>query len=215
VDLQILIPLKRLAGAKQRLHPALGRDERRRLMLAMVEHVAREAVAADVGPVALASCEPLAPALARTYRVGLVSDGELPWNEGLDHARGLISPAPEAVLYLAGDLPLLSASDVRALVAAMPERGIAIGRAHDAGTNALALRPPDAIVPSFGAARSSAVHAALAADAGVAAVLVDRPGLALDLDTPSDLTEALAASAGGARAWRTIVHHPAAEASRC
>jgi len=107
VDLQILIPLKRLAGAKQRLHPALGGDERRRLMLAMVEHVAREAVAADVGPVALATCEPLAPRLARTYRVGLVSDGELPWNEGLDHARGLISPAPEAVLYLAGDLPLV------------------------------------------------------------------------------------------------------------
>ena len=59
------------------------------------------------------------------------------------------------------------------------------------------------------------MHAARAADAGVAAVLVDRPGLALDLDTPSDLAEALAAPAGGARAWRTIVHHPAAEASRC
>jgi 2-phospho-L-lactate guanylyltransferase (CobY/MobA/RfbA family) len=71
------------------------------------------------------------------------------------------------------------------------------------------------IVPSFGAPRSSAVHAVLAADARVPAVLVDRPGLALDLDTPSDLTEALAAPVGGARAWRTIVHHPAAEASRC
>ena len=163
MDLQILIPLKRLAGAKQRLHPALGGDERRRLMLAMVEHVAREAVAADVGPVALASCEPLAPALARTYRVGLVSDGELPWNEGLDHARGLISPAPQAVLYLAGDLPLVSASDVRALVAAMPERGIAIGRAHDGGTNALAVRPADVITPAFGSAGSALVHAQLAA----------------------------------------------------
>ena len=111
MDLQILIPLKRLAGAKQRLHPALGGDERRRLMLAMVEHVAREAVAADVGPVALASCEPLAPTLARSYRVGLCRTASLPWNEGLDHARGLLRPAPEAVLYLAGDLPLVSASE--------------------------------------------------------------------------------------------------------
>ena len=188
MDLQILIPLKRLAGAKQRLHPALGGDERRRLMLAMVEHVAREAVAADVGPVALCSCEPLAPALARTYRVGLVSDGELPWNEGLDHARGLL--APEAVLYLAGDLPLLAASDVRALVTAMPERGIAIGRAHDGGTNALAVRPADVITPAFGSAASALVHAQLAATAGIESVTLDRPGLALDVDTPDDVIRA-------------------------
>ena len=190
MDLQILIPLKRLAGAKQRLHPALGGDERRRLMLAMVEHVAREAVAADVGPVALASCEPLAPTLARTYRVGLVSDGELPWNEGLDHARRLISPAPEAVLYLAGDLPLLGASDVRALVAAIPERGIAIGRAHDGGTNALAVRPADVITPAFGSAASALVHARLAATAAIESVTLDRPGLALDVDTPDDVIRA-------------------------
>jgi 2-phospho-L-lactate guanylyltransferase len=119
------------------------------------------------------------------------------------------------VLFLSADLPTLGTTDVEAMIAACPPRGIAIGRAHDAGTNALALRPPGVILPSFGAPRSSAVHAALAAEAGVPAVFVDRPGLALDLDTPSDLAEALAAPAGGARSWRTIVHHPAAEASRC
>jgi 2-phospho-L-lactate guanylyltransferase len=119
------------------------------------------------------------------------------------------------VLFLSADLPTVSTDDVEAMIASCPPRGIAIGRAHDAGTNALALRPPDVLVPSFGAPRSSAVHAALAAAAGVAAVFVDRPGLALDLDTPSDLADALAAPAGGARSWRTIVHHPAAEASRC
>src|SRR4029079_379085 len=137
--------------------------------LAMVEHVAREAVAADVGPVALASCEPLAATPAPNYRVGLGSDGELPWNEGLDHARGLISPAPEAVLYLAGDLPLVSASDVRALVAATPERGIAIARAHDGGTNALAVRPADVITPAFGSAASALVHAQLGGTARIGA----------------------------------------------
>jgi 2-phospho-L-lactate guanylyltransferase (CobY/MobA/RfbA family) len=119
------------------------------------------------------------------------------------------------VLFLSADLPTLTTADVEAMIAACPARGVAIGRAHDAGTNALALRPADAIVPAFGSPASSAVHADRAGAAGVAAVLVDRPGLALDLDTPSDLTEALAARGGGARSWRTIVHHPAAEASRC
>ena len=53
-----------------------------------------------------------------------------------------------------------------ALLDAAPGRGVAIGRARDAGTNALCLRPPDLFVPSFGAPRSSAVHAALAAAGG-------------------------------------------------
>jgi hypothetical protein len=36
-------------------------------------------------------------------------------------------------------------------------------------------------------------------------VQVDRPGLALDLDTPEDLNEALAADAFSDRAWRAVV----------
>jgi 2-phospho-L-lactate guanylyltransferase len=190
VSTQILIPLKRLAGAKQRLHPALGDDERRRLMLAMVEHVAREAVAADAGPVALASSEPRAPGLAQAFGIGHVTDGGLPWNEGLAHARNQLTEPLELVVYLAGDLPLVQARDIRALLVATPPRGIAIGRAHDGGTNALAVRPVDALDPSFGAPGSAAVHAERAAAAGLEAVTVDRPGLALDVDTPDDVIRA-------------------------
>jgi len=190
MGIQILIPLKRLAEAKQRLAPAVGTAERERLMLSMLAHVAERALTSQVGPVALASSEPRAAMLAQSLGVGLVTDGGLPWNEGLVHARDLLEPAPDAVLYLAGDLPLLRASDIEQLVARAPAAGIAIARAHDGGTNALLVRPADALDPAFGSPHSSSVHLALAHEAGLAAELVDLPGLALDVDTPDDVVRA-------------------------
>ena len=84
---------------------------------------------------------------------------------------------------ISADLPLLRAEEVEELLAATPERGIAIARALDGGTNAVAMRPPGLVRTRFGEPRSSAVHAAL----GVPHVVVDLPGLAFDVDTPEDL----------------------------
>ncbi|MDX6524001.1 MAG: Guanylyl transferase CofC like, partial [Gaiellales bacterium] len=64
MGLQIVIPLKHLDDAKRRLHPEIGSEQRRTLMLSMLGHVATEALAADLGPVALASSEPRAPVIA-------------------------------------------------------------------------------------------------------------------------------------------------------
>ena len=192
MGIQILIPLKRLATDKQRLAPAATAVERERLMLSMLDHVAGAALTSGEGPVSLASSEPRAGALAASLGVGLVTDGGLPWNEGLVHARELVGADAlvGGVLFLAGDLPLLEPGDVSELVTAAPARGVAIGRAHDGGTNALVVRPADALDPSFGAPQSAAVHSRLAAAAGLEAVIVDRPGLALDVDTPDDVVRA-------------------------
>ena len=83
---QTLIGLKRLAAAKQRLMPELDAGRRRRLMLEMLATVVRAAVEADLGPVALATSEESAPALARRLGISVISDGGLAWNEGLVHA---------------------------------------------------------------------------------------------------------------------------------
>jgi 2-phospho-L-lactate/phosphoenolpyruvate guanylyltransferase len=190
VGTQILIPLKHLDAAKQRLHPDVGAKGRRTMMLAMLAHVAAEALGADIGPVALATSEPQAPSLAAELGVGLVDDGGLPWNSGLVHALRLLPVPPEAVLYLAGDLPLVTAEEVRALADAVAGGGVAIGRAHDGGTNALGLRPPEALVPAFGSPQSARVHARLAEQAGLEVVVVDLPGIALDVDTPADAERA-------------------------
>ena len=159
METDVLIPLKRLDAAKTRLAPALTETERGRLMAGMLARVVRAAVGAGAGRVALASSDPSAPELARRLGVDCVSDGGLPWNEGLVHARSLLDRPAGAVLYLAGDLPLVDAADVAALVDAGAEATAVIGRAHDGGTNALWVCPAGAFVPAFGAARSASVHA--------------------------------------------------------
>jgi 2-phospho-L-lactate/phosphoenolpyruvate guanylyltransferase len=190
---QILIPLKRLAVAKQRLAPVLDPDERRRLMLSMLEHVCRQASAAGVGPVALATSEREAGRLAAALRIGVVADGGLPWNEGLRHALGALEPQPPGVLYLAADLPLVTAAEISELVTAAAHPGVVIGRAHDGGTNALGLWPASAFTPVFGTASSASEHARLAEQAGLRSRVLDLPGIALDVDTPDDVMRAATA----------------------
>ncbi len=209
--MHVLVPIKRLDACKQRLSGILDAGQRRSLMLALLEDALAQAFAAErATAVSVVTDDALAAAVANACGARSVSDGGLEWNAGLRHALGLLRPAPAGVLFLAADLPTVVAADIDAMIDACPARGVAIGRAHDEGTNALALRPPGAIVPAFGSPRSSAVHAALARGAGVESVLVDRPGLALDLDTPDDLAAARALESFAGRAWRTVVAEPCA-----
>src|SRR5882672_10709934 len=66
-------------------------------------------------------------------------DPGLPWNEALAAAAAEIVTAP-LVAFVSADLPNLRAEEVEELLDATPERGIAIARARDGGTNAVAMR---------------------------------------------------------------------------
>jgi 2-phospho-L-lactate guanylyltransferase len=115
-------------------------------------------------------------------------DRGLAWNDALATAIAEVVTAP-LVAVISADLPLIRADDVEELLAATPERGIAIARALDGGTNAVAMRPPGVVRTHFGEPGSAAVHASL----GVPHVVVDLPGLAFDVDTPDDLARMQAA----------------------
>jgi 2-phospho-L-lactate guanylyltransferase len=193
-----LVPVKRLAEAKTRLASALEPRARRTLMRGLVEHVLGQlAQVPELDGVRVVTSDAEIVALAERCGVGSLSDAGLPWNDGLVHALARLRPSPTAVAFVSADLPLLRARDVSTLLAEAPPRGAAIARARDGGTNALVLRPPDVLVPSFGAAGSAAVHAERARAAGHEARIVDVPGLALDLDTPDDARACLEGHAGG------------------
>ena len=57
----VLVPLKRLDGAKTRLAAVLSADERSALMLELLQGVLAAAKEAEVGPITIVSSEPLAP----------------------------------------------------------------------------------------------------------------------------------------------------------
>jgi 2-phospho-L-lactate guanylyltransferase len=184
----LLVPLKRLDDAKTRLASVLSADERSALMLELLHGVLAAAREADVGPVTIVSSEPLAP-----NGVPRFDDSGLSWNDGLAAAMRAVVAEPIAAVVSA-DLPRITAEDVHALVAATPDRGMAIARALDGGTNAVSMRPAGGVMTHFGEPQSAAVHAQATAAAGLAARIVDLPGLAFDVDTPADLEEL--------RAWR-------------
>lgn len=97
-----------------------------------------------------------------------------------------ISRGAEAVLILPVDLPLLSVDDIHNLYrSGRRQQGIVIARSQDGGTNALLLRPPNAIQFAFGV-QSCQRHFAAAIAAGYPCEVLDSPSLAFDLDGPTD-----------------------------
>ena len=182
---RIIVPHRGLAASKTRLAPVLAPEERVTLgreLLQRVLRVAREAVedVVVISPSAelITVVEPIGAMLVVQRGMGL--------NAGLDQARADALAAGIGLLgVLHGDLPNLRADDVRALLAAAPTpRGVAIAPDRSgSGTNGLALRPPAVMPFAFGIGSFEAHTAA----AGGAAVIVNRPGLEFDLDTPADL----------------------------
>jgi 2-phospho-L-lactate guanylyltransferase len=181
-DAHVLVPLKHLDDAKTRLSSVLSGEERSALMLELLEGVLQAVRKADVGPITVVSSESLANGLAR------FDDRGLAWNDALAAAMREVVSEPIAAVVSA-DLPRVTGEDIRALVAATPDRGMAIARALDGGTNAVSMRPAGAILTHFGEPQSAAVHAQATAAAGLAARILDIPGLAFDVDTPADLAE--------------------------
>jgi 2-phospho-L-lactate guanylyltransferase len=186
VSAHVLVPVKALDGAKSRLAGRLAPDERAGLMLELLDGVVAAVRAAGVERVTLVTPEPLA-----LRGVDVFDDGGLPWNDALWAAMGGMRE-PVATIVSA-DLPLLRPEEVSALIAATPERGIAIARASDGGTNAVSMQPPRAVRTCFGEPESAALHSRLAQEAGLDHVLVDLPGLAFDVDRPEDLERLRAA----------------------
>jgi 2-phospho-L-lactate guanylyltransferase len=182
MDAHVLVPLKRI-DPKSRLAGALPLAERVRLMRGLLAGVVAAVRDAGIERVTVVTGLPL-----KSYPVW--DDRGLPWNEALSTAIEEIVTEP-LVAIVSADLPALRADEVEELLAATPERGIAIARALDGGTNAVSMRPPGLVVTHFGEPGSAAVHA----DLGVDHVVLDLPGLAFDVDTPEDLARMQAAAA--------------------
>lgn len=184
----VLIPMKPLAAAKERLAPALSTDERRRLSLGMLADVIVAARGFD--RVWVLNSDREAEVLSRDAGVEAVPDPApgLGLNASLAAAtRAAIAEGATGILVVSADLPVARPDELAALAAA-PGVAIAPDRAG-AGTNALWRSPGDQIDVAFGPS-SLAAHAELARAAGTPALVVARPGLALDVDTPDDLAEA-------------------------
>jgi len=192
--IRALVPAKALGEAKGRLSAALSELERRKLALAMLEDVVRalKAVSA-IESVSVVSPDSDALGLAAELDASPVAESAnvRGLNRALARALSAMSPKPDALLIVLGDVPEATPGDIETLLAALPERGIALSPSADRGTSALVLRPPDVIALRFGE-RSSLKHRREAAAIGVPAKVVQIESLSHDMDSPEDLRGLLA-----------------------
>jgi 2-phospho-L-lactate/phosphoenolpyruvate guanylyltransferase len=187
-------------GAKSRLAPVLEPHQRRSLALSMLSDVLRVCANTLDGLVAVVDDD---SARLEAERLGaIVLDDSHPADMNDAVRRGLRAAAARGArttIVLPGDIPLVSARDLAALLAASrgQPRAVIIGASRDGhGTNALLLRPPHIMAPAFGPP-SVDRHFQAGIAAGAFTRVLRGLDLALDVDTPADLAT-LAQSAGRA-----------------
>jgi 2-phospho-L-lactate guanylyltransferase len=211
-----LVPVKRLAAAKSRLLPELGREGARELALALLADVIAPLRAArGIGPVVVVTEDPEAAAAARGAGARALLRPDPGLNEAIERAAAeLAAEGATALLVVLGDVAGATARDVEALVAALSElggRGVVIAPSRDGGTSALLRAPHDVIAAAFGP-QSADAHRRLAERARVPLRVLALPSLALDVDSADDLRALLRAAEGGAhvrRAARALGLEPA------
>jgi 2-phospho-L-lactate guanylyltransferase len=204
-----VLPAKPFDEAKSRLESVLSATERYGLARALLLRTLRVLQASEaVTSTLVVSPDPLVLTLAAGEGATTLQETRGGLNRALAQARRqVLAAGAPSLLVIAADLPLLAASEVDALFDAGDAAVVIAPDRRGQGTNALLLRPPDAIEFAFGEG-SFARHTGLAGAAGLALRQVSLPGLSFDLDVADDWRdlqalgwqEGLSLAAGGVAA---------------
>ena len=184
-----VVPVKDLAGTKSRLRPILDPGARAGLTLYMMGRVVSALQGAGVENVGVVSPDGIVLMQARERGAVPLRQESQGLNPALEEGRRwAMDRGASTLLVLPADLPLLDPEEVRAVLEELgdvPSAVISPDCAH-AGTNALLLRPPDALPFAFGPGSYEA-HLHAARERGLDVRVCERPHLAFDLDTAGDL----------------------------
>jgi len=202
----ILVPVKKLANAKQRLAPVADQLARTELAQAMLFDMLETLGTWERRPeIALVTSDPFALDLARQFKLQVIADNA---NRGETDAiematRICESRGVQSTLVIPGDIPLMQASELEAILQARPAEGsVLVPSADGRGTNAAWRRPAGLFPLRFGN-DSFKPHLAAARATQKPCVVLSLPGIALDVDNPADLVQ-LAAAPGQTRAQRLV-----------
>jgi 2-phospho-L-lactate guanylyltransferase len=212
----ILVPVKNLANAKQRLSSVLDPAARRELAQAMCADVL-ETLAhwQRRPPVTVVTSDAYASDLALRLTFEVIADDANPGETGaIEMATALCrDQGATYTLVIPADIPLLDSSELdRIMESTSPRGSVLVPDAAGRGTNA-ALRSPADLFPLRFGNDSFLPHQAAARATGLPCVVLELPGIALDVDRPEDL-QALAA-AGGERRSQRLVRSWSLDAQAC
>jgi 2-phospho-L-lactate guanylyltransferase len=202
----ILVPVKDLRDAKQRLAPALSPEQRVALARAMLEDVfeALAPFATDPG-VTIVSGDMWASQRARARRFSIIlDDAQAGETAAIEMATSYcVGNECEFSVVFPADIPLITSVEVSDFLALKPKKGVVISPASDGrGTNGILRTPPDLIPLRFGN-DSFLPHLAAAKATGFDVIVHQFPGIAVDVDRPDDL-EAVMSEPIRSRAQRLL-----------
>jgi len=203
----LLIPVRSLTAAKERLAALLSLSERRALTAAMLSDVLSAALATpELRQVWVVTADKDATALVQRAGAAVLPempfDGASPLNGALEGGRTLIctrTDPPDALLVLPLDIPAVTPAALSAFLHGAPGSSgklVRICPAPDGGTNALLLRPAKVVPFRFGVG-SAAAHARAGVAANALVTLRPHPLLQIDVDTPADIERLLRSGAAG------------------
>ena len=187
----VVVPVKELANAKQRLSSCLSPDERRALATVMLEDVLQAVNAVrELAGMLVVTVDPVAASLARRYGARIVTEAAREGHTGAvaAAARLLAREGWAGMMTMPGDIPRLSPAEIAATLAAhRPAPAFTIVPAHDdLGSNTIVCSPPDVVPLRFGE-NSFYPHLDAARDRGIDPLIVRQPGIGMDIDHPADL----------------------------
>jgi len=200
----ILVPIKNTAFAKQRLASILDQPARTQLAQAMLTDVLSTLHEWKHRPkVGIVTGDAYATKLAVEYEFEVIPDPDNPGETGaIEMATRLcVERGEPSTLVIPGDIPLIASWELEEIVKHAPLQGSVLVPAGDGrGTNAAYRRPADLFPLQFGNDSFKPHHAAAQAT-GKPCVVLNLPGIAVDVDSPADLKQLLSLP-GDSRAQR-------------
>jgi 2-phospho-L-lactate guanylyltransferase len=212
----ILVPVKNLSVAKQRLAPILNQPSRTALAQAMLYDVLTTLHNwKDRPSVAVVTGDPYAARLAADYQFEIIPDPDNPGETGAIEmaTRICVERSVESTLVIPADIPLIEAWELQEILKHAPAEGSVLVPAADGrGTNAAFRRPANLFPLRFGNDSFKPHHAAAQAT-GKPCVILKFAGIGVDVDNPEDLQQ-LASLPGETRAQRLAREYLGASALR-
>jgi 2-phospho-L-lactate/phosphoenolpyruvate guanylyltransferase len=212
----ILVPVKNLSAAKQRLASILDQPSRTALAQAMLHDVLTTLHNwNERPPVAIVTSDPYAVKLAADYQFEVIPDPDNPGETGAIEmaTRICVERGVESTLVIPADIPLLEAWELGEILRHAPAAGSVLVPAADGrGTNAAFRRPANLFPLRFGNDSFKPHHAAAQAT-GKPCIVLNFAGIAVDVDNPEDLLQLVSLS-GETRAQRVAREYVSASTPR-
>lgn len=190
----ILVPIKNTASAKQRLAGALEQNLRTQLARAMLHDVLSTLHEWKGRPsVGIVTGDPYATNLAQEFGFTVIPDLDNPGEtSAIEMAtRVCVERGEDSTLVIPADIPLIQPWELEEILKNAPSEGSVLVPAGDGrGTNAAYRRPANLFPLRFGNDSFKPHHAAAQAT-GKPCVVLNLPGIAVDVDNPEDLEQLL------------------------